>query len=331
MYKNCLNKYSIILPVYNGGALIKACVQSILNQSYKDFNLIVLDNCSNDGTVQYLKSLKDERIIIYSTEKNVGIVGNWKRILEILTHEFITLIGHDDILMPTYLQEMNDLITLHPTASLYQTHFNYIDVDGHFIKACKPMAPIQKYDEFIGAQMSQTMDSMGTGYMMRRSDFNLVGGMPTNYPNLIFADYELWVKLTKISYKATSENFCFNYRVHNSVSKKTNGEEYARAFHTYILFLNSLKNDPKIKIVFDTYGYKYLMYFCQSLSHRILKTPFNKRKIKVADFIKESKSLAALIIPSHVFDPLKYFKIRIAKQLDDNEKFSKLFRLYKRI
>lgn len=326
-----MNKYSIILPVFNGGELLKICVHSILSQTYPNFNLIVLDNCSTDGTVKFLESQNDARIIIYLSEKNLGIVGNWSRILDIPKNEFITLIGHDDILLPSYLHEIDELIKLYPNASLYQTHFNYVDALGHFMKPCKPMSYIQNYDEFIAAQMSQTMDSMGTGYMMRSVDFDSIGGMPSNYPNLIFADYELWVKLTKLSNKVTSAKFCFNYRIHNSVSKTTNGEEYAAAFHKYILFLNTLRQDSKIKNVFENYGYQFLMYFCQSLSHRILKTPLNKRKIKVGEFIEQCKIMAAMIIPGKAFNPLKYFKIRIAKQLDNHKIFYELFRIFKRV
>ena len=238
-----LKKYNIILPVFNGGNLIKECIQSILKQSYNDFDLIILDNCSTDGTLKYIDSLHDDRISVYLSKENIGIVENWKRILDIKKSEFITLIGHDDILHPHYLEEINKLIELHPTASLYQTHFNFINAQGAFIKPCMPMAMQQSVSEFIACQMAQTNDSMGTGYMMRSKDFDMLGGMPQNYPNLIFADYELWVRLTKISYKATSEKFCFDYRIHNSVSKKTNGEAYAIAFENYIHFIHSLLDD----------------------------------------------------------------------------------------
>ena len=239
--------FSIILPVKNGGHLVNECVKSILSQFLNDFNLLVLDNNSTDGTLNYLESLNDSRIIIYRSEKDLSIVENWARILTIPKNKFITLIGHDDILYPNYLRDISNLIEKYPDASLYQTHFNYIDAKGILIKRCKPMAASQTIDEFLGGQMSQTIDSMGTGYMMRSKDFDLLGGMPVNYPNLIFADYELWMRLTQLSYKATSEKFCFSYRVHDSVSKITNGEAYAQAFQTYLFFISTLLKNEKIK------------------------------------------------------------------------------------
>ena len=326
-----MKTFSIILPVRNGGPLLKECVQSIFNQTCQNFNLLVLDNNSTDGTLQYLQNLNDERIIIYPSLKDLTIVENWSRIQGIKKNEFITLIGHDDILYHNYLSDIVELIKQYPHAGLYQTHFNYIDANGKLIKPCKLMASTQTIDEFIAAQMNQTIDSMGTGYMMRSKDFDMLGGMPTNYPNLIFADYELWMRLTQLSYKATSDKFCFSYRIHSSVSKTTNGEAYASAFIKYTLFLSTLLKDKKIKKAIEAIGHKFLMYFCQSLSHRILKTPLNNRKIKVGEFIEQCHQVAALLIPNQTFKPLNIFKIKIAKQLDDNKILSSLFRSVKRI
>src|SRR5258708_17690386 len=116
-----LNKYSIILPVRNGGEYVKECVKSILSQTYPHFNLLVLDNCSTDGTLEWILSLQDKRIIIYPSKAPLNIEQNWARIASVPKNEFMTCIGHDDILLPGYLEEMNSLIQKHPGASLYQT------------------------------------------------------------------------------------------------------------------------------------------------------------------------------------------------------------------
>ena len=77
---------------------MKECVSSILAQTLGDFQLQVLDNCSTDGTVAYIQSLNDERITIYPAERPLTIEENWARITTIPKSEFITLIGHDDVL-----------------------------------------------------------------------------------------------------------------------------------------------------------------------------------------------------------------------------------------
>ena len=99
-------KYSIILPVRNGGQYVKECVQSILSQTITDFNLHILDNCSTDGTTEWIQSIKDDRIKVFLAERPLSIEENWARIIAIPKNEFITVIGHDDLLDPNYLGVM---------------------------------------------------------------------------------------------------------------------------------------------------------------------------------------------------------------------------------
>ncbi|MES1249586.1 MAG: glycosyltransferase family 2 protein, partial [Chitinophaga rupis] len=181
-------KFSIILPVRNGGDYVKECVSSILQQTLEDFNCIVLDNCSTDGTSEWLRSLNDPRIVLVPSERSLTIEENWSRIKNVIRNEFMTMIGHDDLLHPHYLQEMNDLIARHPGATLYQTHYSYIDGSGSLVRHCLPMDEVQQVHEFLACQMARTIDSTGTGYMMRSADYDRVGGMPADFPNLIFAD-----------------------------------------------------------------------------------------------------------------------------------------------
>jgi len=313
-----MKKYSIILPVRNGGAHVKECVQSILNQTLDNFTLQVLDNCSTDGTLEWIKALTDDRIECYPAERPLTIEENWDRITEINKNEFITLIGHDDVLHPHYLQTMDTLIRQHPTASLYQAHFIFIDAEGKTIRPCLPMKEVQYADEFLACEFTQTLDSMGTGYMMRSKDFDAAEGMGLRYPKLIFADYALWVKLILLNYKATAEVTAFSYRLHNNTSKLTNGDEYQQAFGEYAHFLARLrKENEKIAAVLDRYGKQMLMYFCESLSHRLLKTPLADRKTTVIQYISKCRGYAKLLIPGQSFKPMLRIRIFLAALLDN--------------
>jgi len=326
-----LSRFSIILPVRNGGAYVQECVNSILSQTLPEFNLIVLDNCSTDDTVKWIESCNDPRIIIHRSATDLSMVDNWARVKDIKKNEFITLIGHDDILHPDYLQTMSDLIAKHPGASLYQSHFKFIDSTGAYIRSCKPMAEKQYAHEFIACQLEDTIDSMGTGYMMRSSDYDELGGISALYPNLIFADYELWVKLTYRHYKATAASEAFSYRIHNSVSKMTNGEAYKEAFGRYMLFLAGLKaKDEKISAALEQHAKKMLLYFCESLSHRLLKTDKKLRKTTVGAFVRECRGYAAMLIPGQPFRPMLKPKIFAAWCLDNPPGLA-LFSLYKKI
>ena len=73
-------KFSIILPVRNGGEYLKDCVRSILSQTCNDFNLLILENGSNDGGPEWVRSLGDPRIKIIAADRPLSIEENWARI-----------------------------------------------------------------------------------------------------------------------------------------------------------------------------------------------------------------------------------------------------------
>jgi len=77
------NNFSIILPVRNGGDYVKECIHSLLNQTYTLYDIIVLDNCSTDGTVEWIESLYDPRIKIIRSDRSLSIEENWGRIKDV--------------------------------------------------------------------------------------------------------------------------------------------------------------------------------------------------------------------------------------------------------
>jgi glycosyltransferase involved in cell wall biosynthesis len=326
-------KYSIILPVYNGGEYVKECVDSILSQTYSNFNLIVLDNCSNDGTKEWVMSLKDKRIEILSSGKLLTIEENWSRIKNIRKNEFITLIGHDDILAPDYLQTIDKLILQYPDASLYQTHFTYIDSKGITLRVCKPMQAMETASDFLKNFLTNSVDIMGTGFMMRSKDYDSLGGIPVSYPNLLFADMELWYRLTKISYKATAIEGCFSYRIHQSITKTTSDEKLLIAFEKIIFFFKTLKDEDKQAAgIIEEYGINFIHHYCKSLSHRLLRTPKSHRNgASVAELITKCKSYADLLVPASNYKPGADVKVRLAKCIDSNQVLRGMFLLFRKL
>jgi hypothetical protein len=173
---------------------------------------------------------------------------------------------------------------------------------------------------------------MGTGYLMRSKDYDDSGGIPVDYPNLIFADYVLWINLTLKRYKATTLLECFSYRIHNSVSKTTDAVAYQKAFGKYIQFISEkAKQNTNIKTVVEMYGKEMLLFFCKSLSHRLLKMPKKNRDLKVSDFLVTCKNLAKMLIPGQEFHPSKIFRIKIAKIIDQYTVSRLMFQTFKRL
>jgi glycosyltransferase involved in cell wall biosynthesis len=326
-------KYSIILPVRNGGEYIKECIKSILTQTLHDFNLVILENFSTDGTKEWIETLNDERIIIIPADTPLSMQENWGRISTIPKNEFMTMIGADDILDPNYLEVMDTLITKHPDASLYQAHFRFINSDGKLTRNCKPMKEVETVRKFLESICDNQISIMGTGFMMRSSDYDALGGIPM-YPDLLFADFELWLELTRISYKATSPERTFSYRVHQqSTTSSSSYIKYAAGFKRLMMYFKKLKqNDSAVSEYITNNFTEFINYYCQGSAHKLLRTPVSKRDgVKVSDVLKSYKAFADELIPGNNYHPTKTFSIRLAKMIDSNFITRDLFLLFKKI
>lgn len=323
-------KYSIIIPTYNSIKWIKQSVESVLSQSLKEFELIILDSGSNDETIEWIRSSNDKRIKIYTSTFRLNIEENWARIALINKGEFITILGHDDILYPNYLETMDKLINEFPDASLYQAHFNFINADGKIIRESKQMEAIETAS-FLQSILSNKVDITGTGFMMRSKDFDSVGGMPM-YPNLLFSDFQLWIEAVRIKNKmAISKKITFAYRRHASVAGLSDDKIYFEAFKKFVDYLIKLKSeDHELATVIDENGIAFINNFCIAIAHRMLRTPFNKRN-SINEFLNICKSCADKLIPGNNYHPEKTFSIRLAKMIDSNMLTRQLFLGFKKI
>ena len=75
-------KLSVCIPVYNGAAFIKETIDSVLNQNFKDFEIVIVDNQSTDNTISIVKSYSDPRIKLFINETNIGMIPNWNKAME---------------------------------------------------------------------------------------------------------------------------------------------------------------------------------------------------------------------------------------------------------
>jgi glycosyltransferase involved in cell wall biosynthesis len=100
---------SICIPTYNGEPYLKECLDSVLSQSYDNFEIIIVDDKSTDGTVGIINSyLTDSRVRLFSNDINLGLVGNWNRCVELANGEYIKFAFQDDLILPDCIQKMMD-------------------------------------------------------------------------------------------------------------------------------------------------------------------------------------------------------------------------------
>ena len=111
---------SIGMPVYNGENYMREALNSILSQSFEDFELIISDNCSTDKTQEICKAyaVKDSRIRYYRNKKNIGAAKNYNRVFELSSGRYFKWAPHDDICAPEYLEKCVQVLNVEPTVVL---------------------------------------------------------------------------------------------------------------------------------------------------------------------------------------------------------------------
>ena len=119
---------SVLIPLYNKSKSIVATISSVLSQTYKDFEILVVDDGSTDGSGEIIQSIKDDRIR-YFRKKNGGVSSARNYGIEKAQYDWIALLDGDDLWKPIFLEEMVEMIQRYPKAALYGSGyaFQYIN------------------------------------------------------------------------------------------------------------------------------------------------------------------------------------------------------------
>jgi glycosyltransferase involved in cell wall biosynthesis len=210
-----LPRFTIVLPVRNGGSYVKEAVESVLAQSVGDFTLEILENHSADGTAEWLETLQDARIHRWPAPAPLSIEENWRRAVALSKAEFMLFLGHDDRLDPDYLSVVDTLTRRAPDAALFTTHFRLIDAAGRVIRRSRPMPARETLADFLRSRLTSRTDMTAMGVAMRSRAHDAVGGIPA-FAALAHADDALWLRVLGGSWKATAPEEAFSYRWHRA-------------------------------------------------------------------------------------------------------------------
>lgn len=258
-------RFTIFIPSYNGGDFLRQSVASVRAQSFADFELALLDDGSTDGSLEWVRSLGDARIKLYPSQ-HLGIVGNWRRTLDVPKGEFMTILGQDDLLDANYLAVMDALIRRFPDAGLFHSHFRFIDRGGKVMRACGPLPERETAAGYITALYGRDRDTYGTGYLFSSDRYDRVGGIPP-FEKLLFADDALWISLMQGSYKATATEECFSCRIYtSSTGASAPWQSWLAGMNSYIPFLQAVAaQDAEFAAALENPGHDYFLNYARSL------------------------------------------------------------------
>ena len=134
-------RVSVVVPSFNNAAFIEATMDSILSQTYQDFELVVADHSSSDGTWQRLQPYaEDPRVRLLRTETGGGAPRNWERVTAAARGELLKLVCGDDIIYPDCLRAQVEALDAYPSVVLVAARRDLIDARGAMVLAGRGLA-----------------------------------------------------------------------------------------------------------------------------------------------------------------------------------------------
>lgn len=233
-------KVTVCVPTYNRAHYLRQCLGSICAQTYKDFELLVVDNASTDETQNLVQSYPDVRLRYIRNHENLGMVGNWNRCLELATGTYIAIFHDDDIYEPNILETEIEVLNNNPSVGLVCTARWLINETGDKV-SLQMFDGISQGAVFImrGTDMVlQSIRSASTlcpvpSVMVRRECYDSVGIFDENCGNT--ADNDMWLRIG-LQYDIAFVNLpLFNYRKHSSNESRL-GNKSKRALEAEQIF-----------------------------------------------------------------------------------------------
>jgi glycosyltransferase involved in cell wall biosynthesis len=237
---------SICVPTYNGARYLKSCLDSALAQTFKDFELLVVDDGSTDATREVVRPYaeSDARVRVWANERNLGLVANWNRCVKLAQGEWVKFLFQDDLLEPSCLEDMLrasrsdvDLVVARrglifedgTPAAIQERYRRYVE-EHNLARHCGDGAhlTVEQFAEILARNPTFNCVGEPTATLIRRSAFERYGGF--NPDLVILGDWEYAARV------AANTGLCYvdatlaHFRVHpGAATSKIRDEREYRA------------------------------------------------------------------------------------------------------
>jgi glycosyltransferase involved in cell wall biosynthesis len=203
-------KISVIMPVYNGEKYVREAIQSVLDQTFSDFEFIIVDDGSTDNSGEAINSFKDERIR-YEQLPHRGLIHTLNHAIQIARGTYIARMDADDIALPERLARQVEYMDTHPDIAVCGSWATCIDKNGDNIGSYNyPPVENKKIKKYALIHNPFIHPSV----VIRKEMIEKVGGYRAFWKHT--EDYELWTRVLSL-YKGTNiPEYLLKYRVHDN-------------------------------------------------------------------------------------------------------------------
>ena len=140
MVKEKTPQITVLMSVYNCERYLSEAIESILNQSFSDFEFLIINDGSTDNSRNIILSYADPRIRFFENEKNIGLTHSLNKGLRLATGQYIARMDADDVSMPKRLEKELTFLNQHHSVGLVGTYFNMINENGKVLNTVKPLS-----------------------------------------------------------------------------------------------------------------------------------------------------------------------------------------------
>ena len=195
-----LPNVSVCIPAYRGENFLAETISSVLDQTYADFELVVLDNASPDDTGEIARSFRDPRVRVVTNDKTIPAPDNWRRAVELCSAPLVKLVCADDLLHPRCLEMQVTAMEADPGLAMVAARRHMID------ESSRVLAPARGLNGLIGVrsgiEVARRVVRSGVNpigepgsVLFRRADYTTVGGWSPLRPFTM--DLDLWMRLLR--------------------------------------------------------------------------------------------------------------------------------------
>lgn len=252
---------SICIPTYNRVNYLKQALNSAVNQTYRNIEIIVCDNCSQDLTFDVVKSFTDPRIRYYRNISSIQPTSNWHKSIAYAKGEWVTLLGDDDLLDIHYVNTLL-LLATKKKSELARCRGSYIDSTGKIIGEYRRYPSIESLSNFMKNRMTGIRESGLSGYLFKKSLYLQARGIiDVGFSSGLFSDDYLWYRLcahNKFRIFSTNKKLWY-WRIHQDTLGSTfDIPSFRSNIDKYINLLLKFSNKYKVlKFVKDDIANRY--------------------------------------------------------------------------
>jgi len=203
-------KITVLMAVYNGEKYLKKAIDSILNQTFKNFEFLIINDGSTDNTVKILQNYKDPRIKIVTNKKNLGLVKSLNKGLDIARGEYIARMDADDISLPNRLRTQLDFMKKNKKYVVVGSSVEVIDEKGNIITTWRREGDplLLKWKLIVSPSIMHSTAFFKKNIIIKEGKYNI------EFKDA--EDFELWSRLSDKYLLSNIEKPLVQYRIHDS-------------------------------------------------------------------------------------------------------------------